>query len=209
MLVNGLKGFGRVLSSLPRDVPGFIDKEADAADALAEAYHQDFVAVLLGPAEPPCLDWRVHAQKELTGHGYKAFVMETYPPGPKGELLAQKWERMLQIEKPTHFFIVVPMDAPLRGAHIEFGYLMREYGVREILDRVRFFLQDGTDAGKALAGYEAELGRAAASEPASTAADPSRTASTATRTRGKCRPAWRRSPSAGELPASHAFGQPP
>lgn len=64
---------------------------------------------------------------------------------------------MLQAEKPTHFFIVVPKDVPVRGAHVEFGYLMREYGVRELLDRVRFFMESGTDEAKALAGYEAEL----------------------------------------------------
>jgi hypothetical protein len=146
-----------IVRPLSGGLHGFIGKEADAVDALVEAYRPDFVAVLLGPAEEPFVSWRVHAQKELAGHGYKALVMETYAPGPKGELLAQKWERMLQAEKPTHFFVVVPRDAPIRGAHIEFGYLLREHGVREILDRVRFFLQDGVDAGKALAAYETEL----------------------------------------------------
>lgn len=139
------------------DLPGFVAKEADAADALAEAYRQDAVFVLLGPASEPYLSWRVQAQKILHDNGYKALVMETYPGGPKAELLAQKWERLLAAEKPTHFFIVVPKDEPLRGAHVEFGYLLREYGVRELLDRVRFFLQSGTDESEALAGYETEL----------------------------------------------------
>lgn len=139
------------------DLPGFIAKEADAADALAEAYRQDAVFVLLGPANEPYLSWRVVAQKILLDNGYKAHVMETYPAGPKGELLAQKWERLLATEKPTHFFIVVPKDEPLRGAHVEFGYLLSEYGVRELLDRVRFFIETGTDEAQALAGYETEL----------------------------------------------------
>lgn len=139
------------------DLPEFIAKEADAADALAEAYREDILLVLLGPAEEPYLSWRIHAQKVLVEHGYAALVMEAYPAGPKGELLREKWERMLATEKPTHFFIVVPKNEPMRGAHVEFGYLMREYGVRELLDRVRFFMETGTDDGKALAGYEAEL----------------------------------------------------
>jgi hypothetical protein len=113
--------------------PSFIDKEADAAEALAEAYRPDFVVALLGPAGEPYVSWRVHAQKILLDHAYKALVMETYPAGAKGE------------------------TEPLRGAHIEFGYLLREYGVREILDRVRFFIENGTDESKALAGYETDL----------------------------------------------------
>ena len=139
------------------ELPGFVAKEADAADALAEAYRQDVVLALLGPADEPYLGWRVHAQEVLRENGYLAHVMERYPSGPKGELLREKWERMLQAEKPTHFFIVVPKDVPVRGAHVEFGYLMREYGVRELLDRVRFFMESGTDEAKALAGYETEL----------------------------------------------------
>lgn len=132
-------------------------KEADAADALAEAYRGDFIVALLGPAEEPYLSWRLHAQKVLRENGYIAHVMETYPAGPKGELLREKWERMLKVERPTHFFIVVPKAEAMRGAHVEFGYLMREYGVRELLDRVRFFIESGTDEAKALAGYETEL----------------------------------------------------
>lgn len=142
---------------MPPDLPGFVVKEADAADALAEAYREDVTLVLLGSADEPYLTWRTHAQKILEENGYRAHVMETYPAGPKGELLSQKWERMLQTEKPTHFFIVVPKAEPMRGPHVEFGYLLREYGVRELLDRVRFFLESGTDEAKALAGYEAEL----------------------------------------------------
>ncbi|MFA5861583.1 MAG: hypothetical protein WDA16_07800 [Candidatus Thermoplasmatota archaeon] len=139
------------------DLPGFVAKEADAADALADAYRGDFVLLLLGSADEPYLSWRVEAQKILLENGYEAHVMETYASGPKGELLAQKWERLLGAERPTHFFIVVPKADPLRGPHVEFGYLMREYGIKELLDRVRFFLETGTDESKALAGYEAEL----------------------------------------------------
>lgn len=139
------------------DLPGFVGKEADAADALAEAYRRDLILVLLGPAEEPYLSWRLHAQKLLQESGYQAHVMETYPSGPKGELLSEKWERLLRKERPTHFFIVVPKAEPMRGAHVEFGYLMREFGIRELLDRVRFFIESGTDDAKALAGYEAEL----------------------------------------------------
>jgi hypothetical protein len=148
-----------VLSAAPGmpELPEFVAKEADAADALAEAYREDVILVLLGPAEEPYVSWRIQAQKVLIEHGYRALVMETYPAGPKGELLRQKWERMLASERPTHFFIVVPKSEPMRGAHVEFGYLMREFGVRELLDRVRFFLETGTDDAKALAGYEAEL----------------------------------------------------
>lgn len=153
----GLKALVLSLAPAMPELPGFVAKEADAAEALTEAYRADIILVLLGPAEEPYLSWRVHAQKLLLEHGYHAHVMEAYSAGPKGELLREKWERMLAAEKPTHFFIVVPKTEPVRGAHVEFGYLMREYGVRELLDRVRFFVESGTDEAKALAGYETEL----------------------------------------------------
>lgn len=100
------------------ELPGFVAKEADAADALAEAYRRDIVLALLGPAEEPYLSWRLHAQQVLHENGYIAHVMEAYPAGPKGELLGQKWVRMLAAERPTHFFIVVPKAEPMRGAHV-------------------------------------------------------------------------------------------
>lgn len=103
--------------------PEFVKKEADAADALAEAYRRDAVLALLGPAREPYLSWRTHAQRVLDENGYVAHVMETYPDARRGELLREKWERMLRVEKPTHFFIVVPRNEPMRGAHVEFGYL--------------------------------------------------------------------------------------
>ena len=153
----GLKALVLSVAPAMAELPGFVAKEADAADALAEAYREDIVLVLLGPAEAPFLSWRIHTQKVLVENGYKALVMEAYPAGPRGELLREKWARMLAAESPTHFFIVVPKTEPMRGAHVEFGYLMREYGVRELLDRVRFFIESGTDEAKALAGYETEL----------------------------------------------------
>jgi len=82
--------------------------------------------------------------------------METYPP-QKGELLSQKWERFLAAERPTHYFVVVPKGTTMRGPHVEFGFLLREYGVRQLLDRVRFFIETGTDEAAVLAGYETEL----------------------------------------------------
>lgn len=140
---------------MAEDLPRFIKQMAAADEAVLEEYRPRVVTVLMGPAKEPHLQLRRTVRDALAKEGYRILILED-SEAYKGETLEAKWKRMIETEKPTHFFIVIPKSDPARSVHNEFGFLMARYGVNEFRSRVRFFLEDGTNTEQALSAYELE-----------------------------------------------------
>jgi hypothetical protein len=88
--------------------------------------------------------------------GYSILVMESLEDRP-GETLGAKWDRILEQERPSHFFVVVHKDGKAVGFADEIGWLRSHFGISGLKGRVIFFIQKGTDCDRQLSPYVMEL----------------------------------------------------